>query len=212
VVIVAPLAWRLAADDPARTQVRLHLAVLASLLVATLCIAQAGGWRVGPRYLVAALPAMIPALVLVLRRRGDRETVLAVVLGLALWSLAINALAANLFPQLIPVGNPLRDQLLPLVAAGRQPYSVLDGFRGHVPIATLLPIAVAIGMLALAARAVVPLALRRRVAAGALVIAAAIGLAAWSVPAAEDADASLAAIESIWEPGGTRSPVVVPLR
>jgi hypothetical protein len=203
--VIAPLAWR---DGDAR--VRLQLAVLATMVLATLCIGQTGGWRVGPRYAVAVLPALAPALALVLRRNG--ESLLAVVLGLGLWSLVVNGLAANLFPQLVPTGNPLRDQLVPLVRDGLQPYTVLDGFRGRVPFAALVPMLVALALFVLAARDVVPTALRRRVLAGAIVIASAIGVAAWSVPPAEDADASLAAIESIWEPGGVKDPKLTPLR
>lgn len=201
-VAIAPLAWK-----HADAHVRLQLAVLATMVLATLCITQAGGWRVGPRYAVAALPALAPALALVLRR--NNESLLAWVLGLGLWSLVVNGLAANFFPQLVPTGNPLRDQLVPLVRDGLQPYSVIDGFGGRVPFAGLVPVIGALAMFVVAARGLVS---HRRVIAAALVIASAIGLAAWSVPPAEDAAASLAAIESIWEPGGGRDPKVTPLR
>ncbi len=209
-VVLAPLAWRLARDvDP--THVRLHLAVLGTLVLATLCIDQAGGWRVGPRHVVLALPALAPMLAIVLRERGAREGLLAIVLGLALWSVVVNGLAANLFPHLVPTGNPLADQLWPLVRDGLQPYSVLDGFRGRVPLAGLVPVAITLAMGVVAVRPMVPVALRVRVLAGALVVFGAIGLAAWSVPEADDAAASLQAIESIWEPGA-RAPKIVPLR
>ncbi|HWB74107.1 MAG TPA: hypothetical protein VG755_04110 [Nannocystaceae bacterium] len=210
-VVIAPLAWKLAPHDD-RTHVRLHLAVLATLVLATLCIDQAGGWRVGPRHVVLAMPALAPALALVLRQRSDREGLLAIVLGLALWGLLVNGLAASWFPTLIPEGNPLRDQLLPLVVRGHQPYTVVDGWRGVVPLAGMLPIALAIGLGARAAREVIPPALRRRVAVGTLVVTAAIVIAAWSVPPSEEASPNLAAIESIWEPGNARASVVKPLR
>lgn len=210
-VVIAPLAWKLAPKDD-RTHVRLQLAVLATMVLATLCIDQAGGWRVGPRHVVLAMPALAPALALVLRERSDREGLLAIVLGLALWGLVINGLAANWFPALIPEGNPLRDQLGPLVVRDHQPYTVVDGWRGVVPLAGFLPIAIAIGLGARAARDVIPPALRRRVALGALFVTAAILIAAWSVPPSDEASPNLAAIESIWEPGNARAPVLKPLR
>lgn len=211
VVAFVPWGWSRLPDGDARSFARAHAWVFVAMLALTLGLEQAGGWRVGPRYLVAALPAIAPLLAVVLRGIGTREVASALLVGVVVWSVAINALAANWFPHLIPTGNPLRDQLVPLVELGLQPYSALDGFRGRVPGAGAVPVVVALGLVAVALHGVVAPGLRRRVAVAAAIVVVVAGFVAWSVPPAEDAESSLAGLAEIWEPAGPRSPRRVPL-
>jgi hypothetical protein len=211
VVAFVPLGWSRLAEGAGRSFVRAHAWIFVAMLALTLGLEQAGGWRVGPRYLVAALPAIIPMLAVVLRTIGTREVTAALLVGVVVWSVVVNALAANWFPHLIPTGNPLRDQLVPLVELGLQPYSVLDGFRGRVPGAGAFSVVVAMGLVVVVLRRVIAPALRRSVAIAAAVVVVVAAIVAWSVPAAEDAESSLAGLAEIWEPDGPRSPRRVPL-
>lgn len=108
-------------DTDARARHMLFAAVAGSLLIVLIGLEQGGGWRVGPRYYVLAMPLAIPglaALLGALRREGPRLA-WPLVLGLTLAATLSNFLAANWFPHLIPHGNPLADQLGPLVRGGR---------------------------------------------------------------------------------------------
>jgi len=199
-------------DAPAFAFARAQAWIFAALLLLTLGLEQSGGWRVGPRYLVAALPAIIPALTLALRTIRRREVAAALFAGVALWSVVTNALAANWFPHLVPAGNPVRDQLVPLLRMELDPYSVLDGYSGHVAHAVWVPVVAAVAAVVYAVNSVVAPDLRRRVWAAAVVVVAASSAAAWSVPPAEDAESSLAALAEIWEPAGSHAPHRVLLR
>lgn len=73
VVAFVPLGWSRLAEGDARSFARAHAWIFVAMFVLTLGLEQSGGWRVGPRYLVAALPAIMPMLVVVLRTIGTRE-------------------------------------------------------------------------------------------------------------------------------------------
>lgn len=201
-VVFVPLAWR--TPDQAGVPMRTMTWIFVAFLVLTLGLEQAGGWRVGPRYLVAALPMLAPALVVVLRRLRGREGALALLLGAAVFATACNALAANLFPHLVPDGNPLRDLLIPLVWRGMHPH-------GIVPFADVVGVLAALGALGFVLTASVPAGRRAAVGGASLVVAGIVAAVAWSLPSADDADATLTSIVAIWEPDGAREPKRVPL-
>jgi hypothetical protein len=189
-----------------------HAAILATMIVVTLLLAQQGGWRVGPRYLVLALPAMAPALALLLRRwaaDARKQSHVAILAGVVVASTVTNALAANLFPTLVPTGNPLRDQLIPLLQLGLAPYSALGGFVGAPPgsvwIAIGLPVLLVVHAMS---RVVQAHREARRIVLAAAVVCVALAGAAWSVPPAPDAESTLASVVQIWEPApeGSRPP------
>ncbi|MBX7080063.1 MAG: hypothetical protein K1X88_12785 [Nannocystaceae bacterium] len=207
-VVAAPLAWRAGAGWDQRGR-RLQLLVLLAFVLLTLGLEQGGGWRVGPRYLVAALPMMAPALAWLLRERVRSEGALALVLGVTAFAVVVDGLAASLFPQLVPGGNPLRDQLVPLLLAGRVPYGPVPAWLGGTAIWAVIA-----GLAAVALPIAQTIAPARRVAVfgGALVIAAVALTVAWVLPSAEDAEQTRSGIASIWEPGGERAPRSVPLR
>ena len=212
VVLFVPMAWRVELPASERTFVRVQLGIFIAMLFLTLGLAQAGGWRVGPRYLVAALPAIMPALAVVLRSVGRREIALALLAGVVMWSVLVNTLAANWFPHLVPGGNPLRDQLVPLLRMDLEPYSLLDGTSGRVAGLVWVPVAGAVLVVAVVVHQVIAIELRRRVWAAAVVVVVASVVAAWSVPPADDAESTLAGLAEIWEPSGARQPKRVPLR
>ncbi len=194
-------AWTaLRSDDPhERARHGLFAAVGLSLFVVLLGLEQGGGWRVGPRYFVLAMPLALPGLtelVSQLSRRGERRGLgFALVLGLFGSSFVLQALAANWFPHLIPGGNPVGDLLWPLARDGYWPHG--------------LPRALVLGC-AIGAVAIVLARLYHTTEHGAaawvgglalaLLIVAAHGLG----PASDiDAEQQLEAVEAIYEPSPT---------
>jgi len=125
--------------------------------------------------------------------------VAALGVGLLLWSTFINFLAGNLLPHLIPVGNPLGDQLLALWTGGYAPYSALAGIFGPplaltvVGVVTLVLLAWA--LLSLQSDRSLPIA----TGVGAALTMLAM-LAALSIEPAPDADDNLQALRGAWEP------------
>lgn len=195
------------------TEERLATAVLLVLTAVVVGLGQTGGWRVGPRYLVLAMPMAIYGLVRALEAARGRPGLAAAVLGVALASATLDALAANLFPHLVPHGNPWAELLLPLAAEGRMPYSWLPGADGHAPWALALVVLMPVALLGWSlVRCLVPVepgaSRARRVA---LVVglgsalAAGLLLAGLALPGHPDAAGDLAAVRSIWEPDGPRS-------
>lgn len=75
-----------------------------------------GGWRVGPRYLLVAMPAVIPGLAQVLANWRDRPLRIAGFGALLFYSLVVNALAAALWPHfdLQHMHSPVAELLFPL--------------------------------------------------------------------------------------------------
>ncbi|MBK7824267.1 hypothetical protein [Nannocystis sp.] len=187
-------------DDTAlRSHARVQLAMFLLLLLTCVSLNFEGGWRVGPRYLVAVMPALALGLAGAARWL-TRARPLAWLLTAALltWSAIINGLAASLWPHfdLTNIHQPVSEVLLPLWRAGRTPYTLAGGVT--------LPIALGLlGLLwLLAPRG------RVRVAATIVGVAAGIGMVAATrliAPHPRSA-ANLAYIERVWEPpiaGGT---------
>lgn len=195
---------------------RVATATLLLCTVVVVSLAQTGGWRVGPRYLVLAMPMALYGMVRLLQALRGRPVLAAVGLGVALASAALDALAANLFPHLVPHGNPWADLLVPLALEGRMPSSVLPGVGGVAPWALAVVVLVPLGLLGWSlARCMVddePVASRARRLATTVglgvAIAAGVLLAGLAGPGHPEASGDLEAVRSIWEPDGPR-PVVV---
>jgi hypothetical protein len=119
-------AARTSHDQGERARQLLCAAMAGSLLVVLIGLEQSGGWRVGPRYFVLAMPLTVPGLVAAVREVGrpGRALGLTLLLGLAGAALLSNFLAANWWPHLIPHGNPLGDVLWPLVVRGHVVHGV----------------------------------------------------------------------------------------
>ena len=201
-----PATWAMVAAarrNEADTFERVSLSIFLLLLVLNLCLAQTGGWRVGPRYLVLGLPFLLPGLQRLHAWLG-RPALGALVVALLGWSLFVNYLAAGLFPHLVPEGNPLRDLLLPLLAEGLRPYSMWGPWgMGLSGVGTLILFVVVT---------------RPQTAAEQrswLVGALGVGILLWGallLPGTPGAEETFAGVQSIWEPGGMREPIVVSLQ
>jgi hypothetical protein len=201
--------WRWRSLD---VEARVATAVLAVLTVVVVGLGQTGGWRVGPRYLVLAMPMAVYGSVALLHAVRGRAVLAGVVLGVALASTVPNALAATLFPHLVPHGNPWADLLLPLAAEGRMPWSVIPGAGGAAAWALAMVVLVPLSLVGWSVvRCLVPReparSHRRRTAVVVglgLVIAAGLWIAALGLPSDPEADRDLAAVREIWEPDGSR--------
>jgi hypothetical protein len=180
-------------EDESGVAARVELSIAVILFVVLLGLEQSGGWRVGPRYLVAALPFVTRGLCHVLDRPATRPVALALAC-VATFSLVTNLLAGSLFPHLVPEGNPLADLLAPLLLAGRSAHGL--------PVLLLIVIGL-LGSSWLLARTN---ALARPID---IALGAALGLGGVVLLASfpsSTGPANLAAIESIWEPEGGVSP------
>lgn len=203
--LCVPACWamvRAVRRGEAESFERVSLGIFGLLLVLNLCLAQTGGWRVGPRYLVLAMPFLLPGLQRV--HAWLRRPVLGpIVIALFGWSLLVNYLAAGLFPHLVPEGNPLRDLLLPLWAEGLRPHSLWGPWGlGLAGLGTLvLFVAVTRPQTTVENRIWVIGVL------GAFVLFA----GALFIPGSPGAEDVFASVRGIWEPGGARTPSIVPL-
>lgn len=187
-------------DSALRSHARVHLAMFAALLLACVSLNFEGGWRVGPRYLVAVLPALVLGWAGALRwLRGGVVGWIAFV-GLLTWSVVINGLAASLWPHfdLTNIHQPVSEVLLPLWWAGRAPYVFAGVSVTAVVVATVL------GLLAL-------LGWRKRVGATLVGVSLGLGLVAATrlIAPHPRAAANLAYIERIWEPAPDATSVVL---
>jgi hypothetical protein len=204
-LVWAPIAVIVALVGLARARERpsialLHLAVFLVMLAITLGLRQEGGWRVGPRYLVAALPSLVPLAAIALRELALRPLAWVCTWALVLFSATANALAANLFPHLLPLGNPLADLLVPLLVGGREPYSLLDLGSGALVGAIVIPLVLAVALPTWALAKLPAGPNTRTLALAGALGAALLFAAALALPASESAEQDLAAIERIWEP------------
>ncbi|MFO7562538.1 MAG: hypothetical protein R6X02_07830 [Enhygromyxa sp.] len=187
-------AARSSHEQGERARQLLFASVGLSMLLVLIGLEQGGGWRVGPRYFVLAMPLTVAGLVAAVRELGrpGRGLGLALMLGLFVAALASNFLAANYFPHLIPHGNPVGDLLLPLARGAWAPHGLAPGV-----------------VLVLALALVVPVLARMSQNAGAgrwpWLVGAALGVGLFAIQAlgpASDPDAALEleAVKSLWEP------------
>ena len=202
---VAPLLRAL--EPRLRREVVLMLCSFATLLLVNLSLAQTGGWRVGPRYLVSAFPLLILPLGLCLREHGHRPLLTCAWVAAITWSVSTNTLAANLFPHLVPEGSPVGDILVPLWRRGLEPWSIvhLVGLqRGGLWLVGLVTAAVSVAAL----HAFVGPDRRCRVAALAGISLGCLALLATALtsPSSSLAEQDLAAIAGIWEPTSRPAP------
>ncbi len=190
-VVLASIALLRGASTPLD-----RICVATFVLVVLLCLGlqQTGGWRVGPRYVVAVLPFTLPGLAMLHAWMRTRAIHVGVV-ALGTYAVFVNGLTALLFPHLIPGGNPLADLLLPLFAEGFEshgPLAALGVFGVTVPVTLVAMLVVLVWSSQIEGR-------RRELALGGA-LAIALLLVAMTFPSATDADARFAAATRIWEP------------
>jgi hypothetical protein len=105
-----------------------------------------GGWSVGPRYLLPALPFLAVGLAFFFKTWGDRPEVRVLTLLLAAWSLFAvwaESIGGQHFPDWTP--NPLFNYSLPNLIAGNIARNVGMMF-GLSQWASLLPLAIGVGI------------------------------------------------------------------
>lgn len=121
------------APGPQRAEARVHLGLLLVYGLVVSSLSFEGGWRVGPRYLVVALPSLVLGWAHALAQLRTQPLGMAGSVALATYAVAINALAANLWPHLdlTNVNQPVAEVLLPLWDHGRQPYGILRALTGR---------------------------------------------------------------------------------
>lgn len=177
-----------------RARQLLFVSVAASLLLVLIGLEQGGGWRVGPRYYVLAMPLTVAGLIAALRElaRPGRGLGFALLLGLLLAALISNFLAANWFPHLIPHGNPLADLLLPLVRDARVPH----GLSPYVVLTLALALVIVTLLRVQRSAAVERWPWLVGLGLGVVLFGAQV-IGPQSDP---DAELELEAIESLWEP------------
>ncbi|MCB9752625.1 MAG: hypothetical protein H6713_21940 [Myxococcales bacterium] len=202
---------RASSGDSSRTLARVALAIFALYVLLAASLGFDGGWRVGPRYMVVALPAIALGWVWALEAARARWAGRAAILGaldgviaaLVTWSIALNTLAGNLWPHidLTNVHQPVSEVLLPLWHRGHVPYSLM-GALGR-PSWTLPTLALLTGAVALTS--LVAAALARRwaglsIVAGALAALALVRATPQLFEPHPRADANLRYLERVWEP------------
>lgn len=198
---------------------RSELAAFLIVLLACVSLNFEGGWRVGPRYLVAVLPALALGWTALAARAFTTPprtlpALLLVFLAslLATWSLVVNGLAANLWPHfdLTAIGHPVPDVLLPLLRTGHAPYT-LPGLLG-LPDSILLPLVLPLlAFLALATPRTLGPRPRIAVALGFCGALALVAATPRLLPSHPRAPANLRYIEKVWEPAPSGPPASAPL-
>lgn len=114
---------------PLRDEARIHLGIVVAFLLVVSGLSFEGGWRVGPRYLVVALPGTALGLCWVLERIRARLVPVTLVAALFVYGWIVDGLAASLWPHFDPqaIRQPVAEVLLPLLRGGYAPYGVPDG-------------------------------------------------------------------------------------
>lgn len=112
-----------------REEARIHLGVFVVYVLVVSGLVFDGGWRVGPRYMVVALPGLALGIADVLAWIRARVVPVAFVTGAFVYGWIVCGLAANLWPHFDPqaVRQPVVEVLLPLLRDGAAPYGVPAG-------------------------------------------------------------------------------------
>ncbi len=195
---------------------RLHLGIFAVVLIMGLGLSFEGGWRVGPRYLVVALPMLLPGVAefAATWREHPRTAAAAAAMGLlsaaAMWSLLANSLAATLWPHIDPtnINEAFGAVLLPLWSHGFGPYGLPTSFHGGLTVSLAAPVVLTLAAMLWACGSARPLVVLAPMllggAIGAVVLLLVIPRA---IPEHPKSERNLQYIEKVYEPrvvGGKR--------
>ncbi len=188
-------------DNPAYSQARVHLAIFGLYIVIVSGLSFTGGWRVGPRYLVAVLPLLAMGWAEAMGQIRNSVGWLIPVLGLAGYALVVNALAANLWPHIDPtnVNQPVSEVLIPLWQNGHEPYGILRSWGGVEAVRSVIALAVIGGGWALV-KVVEPMPKTMVAVAAAVLVSVALLLATRYWPPHPKGLRNLAYISRSWEP------------
>ena len=113
-------------EDPGRGEARVHLGIIVVYVLVVSGLAFEGGWRVGPRYFVVALPSLLVGWTVVLGQLRTAPGWLCVAVALSTYAVIVNGMAANLWPHfdLSNINQPVAEVLLPLWRRGVEPYGL----------------------------------------------------------------------------------------
>jgi hypothetical protein len=181
------------------------LAVSAGMLLFTSSLTfWRGGWCAGPRYVTVLAPFLTIGIALVWERIGRWLAATAVLGGLVIASVFMNAVSAALFPHYPPqLRNPIFQLALPLVGRGFVPYGLgwLLGLRGAWSLAPLAAVIVAALVMALLAGTE---RTRRRVLraglAGVVAVAFLLPLSRYARKLTSAETQAVRVVEQVWEP------------
>lgn len=143
-------AWGLWQEQASSFKTRFEGRVLLSIfvfgLVVNLGLNFEGGWRVGPRYMLAFCPVVLPGLAFMLAKHRASAPKIISVGTVVLYSLWVNQAAAALWPHfdLEHVASPVSEVLLPLAKQGWVPYGLAFHFGGNWPALVFLGLPVAV--------------------------------------------------------------------
>ena len=118
---------------PLCAEARVHLGVLVVYGLVVSSLSFEGGWRVGPRYLVVALPSLCMGWAHLLSQARTKISAMVVVAALGTYAVVVNSLAANLWPHfdLTNIHQPVAEVLLPLWDNDREPYGFVQLLSGR---------------------------------------------------------------------------------
>ncbi len=203
VLAIAGLVWIVREGGARRLEAGVHLGIVLVYLWVNASLSFEGGWRVGPRYFVIALPSLVMGWAALFGRIRARPALVACTSALAVYAAVANGLAANLWPHLdlSAVDAPLSEVLVPLFRGELRPYAAFAMLPGF----DLVAVVVATGVIAVAFALVRAIDARGRtlvgLAAGAIVGLALVQASAL-LPGNAKAAKNLAYIERVWEPQG----------
>jgi hypothetical protein len=203
VLAIAGLVMMVRKGDPRRFEAGVHLGIVLVFLWVNASLSFEGGWRIGPRYFVIALPSLVMGWAAIFGRIRARPVAVACTSALAVYAAVANGLAANLWPHLdlTAVDAPLTEVLVPLFTGELRPYGAFATRPGF----DLVAVVVATGVIAVAFALARAIDARGRtllaLAAGALVGLALVQASAL-LPRNAKAAKNLAYVERVWEPKG----------
>lgn len=189
-------------DDARALEARVALGFFVVLLVVGCGLSFDGGWRVGPRYLMVAAPALMLGWAHAFRQLSTSWLAMSIAMFFGVWSAVQNGLAASLWPH-IDAENlhyPLADVLVPLFRHDHQPYGVAWFLGSELGVLA----AVGIGTLAVVSAVLrtSELGIRMTWASTVAVVAALYGVALTPTLTPEHpmAARNLAYVERVYEP------------
>ncbi|MEE9386661.1 MAG: hypothetical protein V3V08_24870 [Nannocystaceae bacterium] len=187
---------------PRAHEAQIHLAFFLILFVVGCGLTFQGGWRVGPRYLVVAFPALILGWSHAFRQMSTSWPWMATVMLLGVWSAIVNGLAATLWPHIDPthVHFPVAEILVPLFKADYRPYGLVWWLGGNW--GTWLSVGLGSLGVVIAVFRASDLGIRMLCAgaAAALLALYAVALSPTIAPAHPDGARNLSYIRSVYEP------------
>lgn len=185
-----------------RFEAWVHLLLVAVFLWINISLSFEGGWRVGPRYFVIALPSFVIGWAELYGQARTRPVWVAGLFAVATYGVLVNGLAANLWPHfdLSGVDAPVTEVLLPLFHGDSRPYVGWGTMPGRVDLVTVVVGASAVGFALVWVR-LVELRLRTMFALAIGLALAVVGVASHSLlPGNPKATRNLAYIDKTWEP------------